>query len=81
MPIKSESQKQLDELAREEQAETPPARTYAGPKVIPYGLEAGGDVGVRVSPSAKFAEMESHLDPAEKVSMWDKRHKMRTGKK
>ena len=78
MPPKSESQKQLKELEDEQQAEQ---RAYAMPKVTDYGYEAGGDVQTKPSPSAKLAEMEARMSPAESTSYWAMKHKQRTGKK
>lgn len=73
-----EARRQLKELEDEQQAEQ---RAYAMPKTTQYGYEAGGDVQTKPSPSAKLAQEEARMTPAESMSYWNQRHKLRTGKK
>lgn len=73
-----EARRQLKELEDEQQAEQ---RAYAMPKVAQYGYEAGGDVQTKQSPSAKLAQEEARMTPAESASYWSQRHAMRTKKK
>lgn len=56
---RTEEQKQLEEMTRQEQAESAQAKSFAGPKPVDLGLSAGGDVAVKQSQASKFEEMKS----------------------